>query len=237
MHFAMPLGHVVGLVELNAIAAEILRRIAGDIGGAHDIGDCRRIVGDFNDADADAHFEHAVLPDESKIANRLTEGFRDAHRLVQRTALQQNAELVPAQARQGVAAAHPRLQHAGDLLQQLIARRVPAGVVHQFELVQIEIQQCMTAAGVLSCVLNGGGQAIFEFTAVDQSRQGIVAGLIVQRAVQTALLAHIVEHHDRADEIAGAIADRRCRILDGQLLAAAVHEHGVFRKAEHTSFA
>src|ERR1700730_94107 len=66
---------------------------------------------------------------------------RHAHPLLERTTLQQNAELVPAQSRQGVAAAHTRLQHSRDLLEQLIAGRMPAGVVEQFELIQIKIQQ------------------------------------------------------------------------------------------------
>ena len=90
--------------------------------------------------------EHAVLPDEAIIANRLAQALRDAQRLIQRAALQQDAELIPAQARQRVAAAHPRLQHPGDLLQQLIAGRMSAGIVDQLELIQIQIQQRMADA-------------------------------------------------------------------------------------------
>jgi hypothetical protein len=40
---------------------------------------------------------------------------------------------------QRVAAAHPGLQHPGDLLQQLIAGRMAAGIVDQFELIQIQV--------------------------------------------------------------------------------------------------
>ena len=101
-----------------------------------------------------------------------------------------------------------------------------AGIVDQFELIQIQVQQGMAGACVLG-ILDRHGETILEFTAVDQSGQRIVAGLVVQRAMQAALLAHVVKHHDRADEIAGAIADRRRRILDGEFLTAAVDDHGV----------
>ena len=67
-------------------------------------------------------------------------------RLLERAVLQQHAELVAAQARERVAAAHARLQHAGDLLQQLVAGRMAAGVVDHLELVEVEVQQRMSAA-------------------------------------------------------------------------------------------
>jgi len=88
-----------------------------------------RIVGDFHDADARTDLEHAVLPDETKIANRLTQVFRDA--LAPDPANSFAAECrtrPPPKRARVVAAAHPRLQHTGDLLEQLITRRVPAGV-------------------------------------------------------------------------------------------------------------
>ncbi len=67
--------------------------------------------------------------------------------------------------------------------------------------------------------------------------QRIVARLVVQRAVQPPLLADVVEHHDGADEIAGAIADRRRRILDGDFLAAAIDQHGVLGESQHLPLA
>ena len=57
VHFAMPLRHVVRLVQLHAVAALILGRVAGDVGGAHHVGDGRGLAGDLDDADADADRE------------------------------------------------------------------------------------------------------------------------------------------------------------------------------------
>src|SRR5258708_9668110 len=111
----------------------MLRRIAGDVGGAHDMGDGRDLIGDFHDADAGADREHAALPGESIIADALPQVFRDAQRLVARTILQQDAKLIAAEARESAPAPHPRLNHAGNLLQQQVARRLSAVVLPTFE--------------------------------------------------------------------------------------------------------
>ena len=54
--------------------------------------------------------------------------------------LEQNAELVAAEAREGVAFAQARAQQRGYLAQQLVAGRVPARVVDDLELVEVEVQ-------------------------------------------------------------------------------------------------
>jgi hypothetical protein len=83
-----------------------------------------------------------------------------------------------------------------------------------------------------ACAVHRRSQAIVEFPPIDEAGERIVARLIMQRAMQAALLADVVEHHHRADQIAGAVANRRRRILDGDLLAAAGHRHGMFRQPE-----
>src|SRR5450755_2362033 len=70
-HFAMPLGHIIGFVQLYAVAALILRGVAGHVGRAHHIGHGEGLVGDLYDSNADADGQYAVLPDESIIANGL----------------------------------------------------------------------------------------------------------------------------------------------------------------------
>ena len=161
----------------------------------------------------------------------------DAQGLIEPAILQQNPEFVAAQARERIADSNPGLQHAGDLLEQLVPGGVTASIVDQLELIQVEVQQRVAAIRVLPHGLDRGGQPIFEFAAVDEPGERIVARLIMQRPVQPALLAHIVKHHHRADQITGTIADGRRRILDRDFLSAAVHEHRVFGQAEHLSFA
>ena len=55
--------------------------------------------------------------------------------------------------------------------------------------------------------------------------------------MQAPFLADVVKHHDGADEIAGAVADRRRRILDGEFLAAAIDQNRVLGEAQHLAFA
>ena len=237
VHLAMPLGHIVRLIELHAVAALILRGIARDVGGAHDARDRRRIRGDFHDANAHAHRQHATLPDEAVIADRLTQGIGDAQRLLERAIGEQNPELVAAEPGERIARAHARLQHAGDLPQQLIPGGVPAGIVDQFELIEIEIQEHVPAGGVLAHALDRAGQAVLEFTPVDQAGERIVARLVVERAVHAPLLAHVVEHHDGADQVSRAIAYRRGGVLDGNHVAAPRHEHRMLGESQHLAFA
>ena len=129
------------------------------------------------------------------------------------------------------------MQQTGHLLEELIAGGVPAGIVHELELIEIEVEQHVAAGRVLAHALDRGGEPVLEFPAVDQAGEGVVARLVVQRAVQPALLADVVKHHHGADEIARPVADRRRRILDGDLPALAAHLHDVLREPEHPAFA
>jgi len=73
-------GMSVRLVELDAISARILGRIARHVGGAHDIGDGRNFMGDLHDADARANREHPALPRKSIVAYPWRRFSRDAQR-------------------------------------------------------------------------------------------------------------------------------------------------------------
>lgn len=112
-----------------------------------------------------------------------------------------------------------------------------AGVVDHFELIQIEVEQGVPAAGICPRAVDRGRQPIFELTPIDEPGERIVAGLIMQGAVQAALLADVVEHQHGTDQIARTVADRRSRILDGDLLASTPDGHGVLREIECLPFA
>jgi hypothetical protein len=76
-------------------------------------------------------------------------------------------------------------------------------------LVEIQIEQRVPTIGIRSHTLDRGGEPILEFTPVDEAGERIVARLIVQRTMQAALLADVVEHHYGANHITGAVANRR----------------------------
>src|SRR3984957_14617589 len=228
----MPLRHIVGLVQLHAIAALILRGVAGYIGGAHHTGDGRCLTGDFDDADADTDRRHAVLPDEPIIADGLPQSFGHAQRMIQRAILQQDPELIPAQACQRIADAHSRLQHSRNLFQELIPRRMAAGIVDQLELIEVEIQQRVPATGVGADGVDRCGQPIVELAAIDEPGERVVTRLVMQRPVEAPFLADVVEHHDGAEHVARPVADGSRRVLDGEFLPAAIDEYGVFSQTE-----
>ena len=64
-----------------------------------------------------------------------------------------------------------------------------------------------------------------------------MARLVGERALQPALLADVVEHHDHADQPSTAIADRRRRVLDRDLDAAAVDEQRLLGQLDHAPLA
>ena len=140
LHFAAPAHQidVVFLEAVDAIAARFLGGLAGAVRGAQHRCDVGVVRGNRHDADARAQAEGALLPGELEIAHRLAQRLGGAHGLIQRAALEQNAELIAAQARQRVAPADLGFQQRAHLPQQGIAGAVAAGIVDDLELVQIE---------------------------------------------------------------------------------------------------
>ena len=80
---------------------------------------------------------------EAVVAHRLADLLGDARGLLERAMLRQDAEFVAAEPRDDVGRTHVPLQQRGDVPQQAVAGRVPAGVVHDLELVQVDVQQRM----------------------------------------------------------------------------------------------
>ncbi|MCY1391745.1 hypothetical protein D3C76_421830 [compost metagenome] len=130
----------------------------------------------MNQPDTDSGDERSALPDKMQILHSLAQALGNFLRRFRRAVFQQDAKLVAAQARQGIAFAQPRLQQGADMPQQFVARRMAAGIVDQLELIQIEEHQGM-APRVAGQAVQRLFQAIFEFTAVGESGQGIVGRL------------------------------------------------------------
>ena len=112
-----------------------------------------------------------------------------------------------------------------------------AGVVDQLELIQIQIEQRLVRGRILAHAFHRRREPILELAPVDEARERVVARLVMQGAMEPTFLAHVVEYHDRADQIAGPVADRGGRILDGDLLAAPGDERGMLREPEHLPLA
>jgi hypothetical protein len=106
-------------VDVDPAAALLLRDVArGVCGGQHAFGRAA-VLAHFDEADADADVEHAVLPRKLVIGHGLTDVVGDLPRFVERTAREQHRELVAAYTRHGVRVAHLLLQERRDLAQRL----------------------------------------------------------------------------------------------------------------------
>jgi len=84
-------------------------RPAGDVGRAHHVGDVMGVGGHRHDADTGADRQRARAPHEAEVTDRLAYALGDACRLLERAALEQHAELIAAEARDGVGCPHPGL--------------------------------------------------------------------------------------------------------------------------------
>ncbi|MNZ45056.1 hypothetical protein D3C78_626970 [compost metagenome] len=157
---------------------------------------------DVHQAEADGGHERPTLPDKMQVLHRLAQAFGYFFRSLRRTVFQQYPELVTAQTGQGVALAQSRLQQRTDMPQQLVTRGMPAGVVDQFELVQIEKHQGMPgrlARQIVQRLL----QAILELPTVGQPGQGVVGRLPGQVGNVLPLLGHVVQHQHGATDFTG----------------------------------
>ena len=95
------------------------------------------------------------------------------HGLIQRTAFQQDAELISAQARSRVAFAHHATNSGGDFPQEFITNRMSQCVIDRLEAVEIEVEDCKVARSSF-----GLGQALletlFEAEAVEKASQCVL---------------------------------------------------------------
>ena len=230
MHFAMARRGAAAIVEMDAVASMVLRRIAGDVGRGEHTRGTFRLRTDLDHTDARADRQARRAPHEPVVAHSLAHVLGNQARLFERAVLEQHAELVATQARDGVRRAYARLQKAGDVTDQAVAGGMPAGVVDELELVEVDIEQ-RVACAVAPCGLHGLMQPVVEFATVDEPGERIVTRLVGERALQAAFLGDVVKHDHRTDDLADAIANRRGRILDRQRLAVAAREHALFARA------
>jgi hypothetical protein len=109
--------------------------------------------------------------------------------------LEQDDELVAAEARDTVALAHRLGQPPCDLLQEQIADLVSAGVVELLEVVQVDEDQC----AVLPRACRGGQrliQPVEQEPAIRESGQRVVEGEPANRLLGFLALAHVGQGAD-----------------------------------------
>jgi hypothetical protein len=103
------------------------------------------------------------------------------------------AKFISTQAGEYIALLDMSSDHADDLLEQPVSRRVPTRIVDQLELVQIDIHQSIFRRAFM-----GGNQrqlqSTLEFVPVDETCQGIVCRTVCHFATQATLLRDVAKY-------------------------------------------
>src|SRR6185437_1831703 len=139
---------------------------------------------------------------------------------IERAGFEENSELITAQARQRVAPADLGFQQRADLAEEGIAGAVPARVVDDLELVDVEVAESVGSLARLGA-LQSALEAALEFAAVDEPGEEVMARMIGQAAVELARLRDIGENQHTAGDPARAVADGGRGALDVELVAVA----------------
>jgi len=160
-----------------AVASVVFRGITGDVRGAHDIGDALFAGGDGDKTDADADIEGIIPPGKAEFLDPGEQALRGPLGDLGVTALEQDAEFIAAQARNGIRVADSAAQYGGKLAQKLVTGDMTAGVINDLELVKIHItKRVLKLAGFRR--VHRFSQPTLEFAPVDQPGQVIMTGLI-----------------------------------------------------------
>ena len=221
LHFAAPFEQllVVGLKDMNPIAAGILGRIAGAVCGTQQ-GAKGLARFDRNQANTDPHGEALALPTEAKGLHQRAQAVNDRYRFVKRTTTEQQTEFIATQSRQHITAADTALEQLRQLAQQLIPRRMPTGVVDHLELVEVHIAEHLITA-LSEGQAEHRRQPTLELGAVGQSGQGVMGRLMRQLTRQPPGIGNIMEAQYCTHDPPLGITDRCYRVLNCHITAIA----------------
>ena len=128
--------------------------------------------------------------------------------------IEQDHELIPAQATDRVVLAYGGTQASGDFDQQFIARGMPPAVIDRFEIIEIQVADGEVLLMPLG-IGNGLFQTIGEQLAVGQSGQGVVVSHVFQLGLVGLAFRDVGQQADVMPGFAIAVADRGdTRVLD-----------------------
>ena len=166
--------------------------------------------------DADAHPDaHRSVGELVRAIERLHHAPCDGRRLVLVDLLQEQRELVPAEAAGGVVRTDRLRKAPGCEADERVALRVAQGIVDGLEVVEVE-EQHRRALGVAAAAAEGMLQAVDVERPVGQAGQGIVEGLAGELRLQRLPAGDVVHpQHDLGPTRLVSAAE--CRHLDRHL--------------------
>ena len=220
--------------QVDAVAALLLRGEAGRVRRLQHRLRRRESGIDRGEADAGADAEAVAVVVEAVDLEAVADLLGDPLALLGRAALQQHGELIAPQARQQVAGPHRVTEQARDLLQQLVAGGMAAGVVDDLELVEVDVHERVRRVAARG-VRQGFAQPGLELLAVVQAGQRVVRGAEAHLDAEPALFGDVVEHQHGAQQGPVGIADRGGGVLDAVFAAIARQQQGLWREPDHAA--
>ena len=198
--------------DLRAVASAVLDAIHGEVGVFEEAID---VFADGKEADADAGGDDdLVLADANGLGDGGEEFFADIFGVLVGAKIgEEDNELVSAHAADGVGLAHAGFESFGDLAEDGVSGLVAEGVVHAFEVVEVDHEDC-------EFVLGAGGALDGDFEAVaEQSARGQAGEMVVVRDVIDVLfcalaLGEVVGDPYKAGDGFVAVAERGDDELD-----------------------
>ena len=147
-----------------------------------------------DDADAGPHVE-AAAAHRDRLLDGLDQPLGDGPQVSGR-AVHEVGELVPAEPRDGVAAAHQAGQPLPDDGQHHVPGGVPVPVVDHLEVVEVEEKQAELPVRPGQLLLD----PLHQQGPVREPGERVVVGLVLQPGGELAALAHVVQREDGALE-------------------------------------
>ena len=190
------------LEEAVAALAVALGDVHRGVGVADElVGVGRRLALDDRDAQAGAD-DDLLLIQPQRLQERLEHALGGVGRLLRADdVLEQDGELVAAEARRGVGGADARGQALGDLAQDLVAGGVAEAVVDRLEVVEVE-EDDRDAVLLATVAGDGVAHALDEQGAVGEVGDRVVEGLVGELLLEGLALADVAAvEHDPADGV------------------------------------
>ena len=160
------------------------------------------LVVEADDADRGRHRDALALERQAPLADRLEHALGDALRGVAVGVAQQDGELVAAEAGDHVGLADAVVQRAADGADDLVAGLVAARVVDVLEAVEVE-QEDRALAAVARGVGDVLGELLVEAAAVEELRQRVVVGQVLQLVLEALALRDVADDAGHDDAVVG----------------------------------
>ena len=165
-----------------------------------------------------------LAPDEAEIADAANEIRRRCLAVLEAAVLQDDGELVAADAGDDVARPHRFGERAGEVAQQLVAGDVAGGVVDDLELVDVEEHQAARYAAQPRRLHRPSDLAL-EGKAVEETGEDVVIAAPLELGDHPLALADVAQRQHRAVGMAVGGADRLGDELDDGAPPGAAGQH------------